>query len=98
MYLKIHDIPMQGKIVAICDRELMNTTITSTTYGDMTINSDFYGNTLHTKEEVIDALLKINNANIIGKRACNLVISEGIVSKDSCIFIGDIPHIQIYGF
>ncbi|HJK46560.1 MAG TPA: DUF424 domain-containing protein [Methanocorpusculum sp.] len=96
MYLKIHNIPGQGEILAVCDRELLNTTLTCPAC-DITIDPSFYGDILATEAEVLAALTASANANLIGKRVCDLAIAAGLLDKKSCIMIGDIPHAQIYG-
>ncbi|MDR3102634.1 MAG: DUF424 family protein [Methanocalculaceae archaeon] len=96
MYLKIHHIPSQGEIIAVCDRELLNTTLTCSAC-EIIIDSGFYGDILATEDEVLAALASAANANIIGKRVYELAATAGIISKASGILIGDIPHVQIYG-
>ena len=81
MYLKIHNIPGQGEILAVY----------------ITIDPSFYGDILATEAEVLAALTASANANLIGKRVCDLAIAAGLLDKKSCIMIGDIPHAQIYG-
>ncbi len=96
MYLKIHDIPGQGDVVAVCDRELLNTTL-SCPACDIIVDPGFYGTCRATEEEVLAALTAATNANLIGKRVCDLAIAAGIITRESCIMIGEIPHAQIYG-
>lgn len=96
MYLKIHNIPGQGEVIAVCDRELLNTTLTCPTC-DIIIDPGFYGDVLASETDVLAALTASVNANIIGKRVCDLAIAAGLIDKESCIMIGDIPHAQIYG-
>ncbi|HJJ88980.1 MAG TPA: DUF424 domain-containing protein [Methanocorpusculum sp.] len=96
MYLKIHNIPGQGEVIAVCDRELLNITLSSPTC-DIIIDPAFYGEQLADETEVLTVLTTSVNANIIGKRVCDLAMSAGIIDNTSCIMIGDIPHAQIYG-
>ncbi|MDV0443627.1 DUF424 domain-containing protein [Methanorbis rubei] len=96
MYLKIHNIPGQGEVVAVCDRELLNTTLTCPAC-DIIVDPGFYGNTLVDEAAVLAALTSAANANLIGKRVCELAIAAGLIDKQCCIMIGDIPHTQIYG-
>jgi hypothetical protein len=94
MYLKIHRSPEGDEVVAVCDRELLNTTVR---YGDieMHISETFYGNRLATGEEVVTALEKAGNANLMGPRVIALAIARGIVEKDGCLMIGTVPHAQV---
>jgi hypothetical protein len=95
MFLKIHRAPQTRDIVAVCDRELINTTISN---GDieMHITDAFYGNRRASEEEVREALKTAENANIMGERAVTLAIELGLVSRAGCIMIGTIPHAQIF--
>jgi hypothetical protein len=95
MYLKIHNITGQGEVVAVCDCELLNTTITCPIC-DIIVDPSFYGDVLASDAEVLAALTTAVNANLIGKRVCNLAVAAGLINKESCIMIGDIPHAQIY--
>jgi hypothetical protein len=95
MFLKIHHSPELGDVVAVCDRELINTTISHDKI-TVTISEAFYGNTPATAEEVRDALQRSTNANLMGERTISLAISMGIITRAGCIMIGDVPHAQIY--
>jgi hypothetical protein len=93
MYLRIHNEPGGGRVVAVCDRELLGKTLS---HGDIeiTITKDFYGETLATEDEVRHALLHAGNANIIGNRVIEIAISLDRIDRSSCILIGSVPHAQ----
>ena len=95
MFLKVHQAPGIGDVVAVCDRELLNTTIT---HGDLSIvvSESFYGSCLASEEIVAEALKRAGNINLMGKRAVSLAIKLGLVTKSGCIMIGEIPHAQVY--
>jgi uncharacterized protein len=95
MYLKIHRSQGSGDIVAVCDRELMNTTICHEKI-TVTISEHFYGNHLATESEVRDALKNACNINLMGERATAIAIDMGLTTKDCCIMIGNVPHAQIF--
>jgi hypothetical protein len=94
MYMKIHRNPAGDEVVAVCDRELLNTTIQA---GDLeiSISGAFYGEKLSTAEEVSQVLLSADNVNIMGERSVGLAIGLGLVRKDGYIRIGSVPHAQI---
>ena len=94
MYLKIHR-SADGEVVAVCDRELLNTTVRR---GDLEIriSENFYGTRLAEPEEVISVLKTAGNANLMGERTINLAIDMGLLTRADCIMIGKIPHAQIY--
>ena len=95
MFLKVHRSRETGDVVAVCDRELLNTTICHEKLS-LTISETFYGNTPATEEEIREALKNAGNINIIGERSVNLAIQMGLLTKSGCIMIGDVPHAQIY--
>ena len=95
MYLKIHQSPELGDVVAVCDRELINTTLRR---GDhtVTISEAFYGTTPADENRVCEALKRGGNINLMGERAVGVAIRLGLITKADCIMIGDVPHAQIY--
>jgi hypothetical protein len=95
MFLKIHRSPGAGDVVAVCDRELINTTISNETI-TVTISEAFYGSTPATEDEVKKALKNAGNANLMGERAISLAVGMGLCTRAGCIMIGNVPHIQIY--
>jgi hypothetical protein len=95
MFLKIHRSPGTGDIVAVCDRELINTTISHEKI-TVTITDSFYGNTPVTEEEVRAALKNAGNINLMGERSVSLAVSMGLVNRSGCLMIGNVPHAQIY--
>ena len=95
MFLKIHRSPGMGDVVAVCDRELINTTISHDRI-TVTVTEAFYGNHLVTESEVRDALIKAGNINLMGERVVALAIELGLISRSGCIMIGKVPHAQIY--
>jgi hypothetical protein len=95
MFLKVHRSRDTGDIVAVCDRELLNTTVRHEKL-TVTITDSFYGNTPATEDEVKEALKNAGNINLIGERSVNLAIEMGLLTKSGCIMIGKVPHAQIY--
>ncbi|MDD3977261.1 DUF424 family protein [Methanomicrobium antiquum] len=94
MYLKIYRIDGIEKIVAACDQELINKTISE---GDIeiTVSDKFYGTDIATEDELIGALNRVNNANLVGKRVISIASKCGAISEENCLYINGIPHIQI---
>ncbi|GAB7015827.1 DUF424 domain-containing protein [Methanogenium cariaci] len=95
MYMKIHRYSGVSGIVAICDKELLNTTLTD---GDLTIHvtEAFYGTTVCTEEEVKDVIEHATNCNLIGEKAVRTAIACGILDQNGYMRIGGVPHAQIY--
>ena len=82
-------------VVAVCDRELINTTIENDGVKIM-ITESFYGNRCATEDEVVEALRATENANIMGERSVALAVKHGFVDADSCILVGTIPHALVF--
>ena len=95
MYLMVHRAPGMSDVVAVCDRELINTTISHDKLS-VKISDVFYGTSLATEFEVREALKRACNANLIGERAITIAIDMGLVTREGCIMIGKIPHVQVY--
>ena len=95
MFLKVHSSPGVGDIVAVCDREFLNTTIS---HGNLSvkISEAFYGNCPASEDMVRDALKKGGNINLMGTRSVSIAIDMGLITRSGCIMIGDIPHAQVY--
>jgi hypothetical protein len=93
MYLKIHR-SADGEVVAVCDRELLNTTVRR---GDLEIriSENFYGTRLAEPEEVISVLKTAGNANLMGERVVSLAIKNGLIAPSAYITFGTVPHAQI---
>ncbi|MEM2123959.1 MAG: DUF424 domain-containing protein [Methanolinea sp.] len=93
--MKIHRTPKGEEVVAVCDRELLNTTLRREGV-EVHIREEFYGNRLASEEEVRDALKNAENANLMGERTITLAVEMGLISRSSCLMIGDVPHAQIF--
>jgi hypothetical protein len=81
-------------IVAICDSELLGKKFSE---GKLTIDirDSFYGNTKASLKYGLERLKKATIANIVGEKIVGAAINEGLISRESVIFIGGIPHAQV---
>jgi hypothetical protein len=95
MFLKIHRSPEVGEVVAVCDRELLNTTISGGPL-TVTVSEAFYGTCPATEADVQAALKNEDNINLMGERSVAVAVGMGLLARSSCIMIGTIPHAQIY--
>jgi len=95
MFLKVHHPPGAGNIVAVCDRELLNTTLC---HGEVSvrISEAFYGNVPASEDDVRAALKKADTINLMGRRAVSIAIEMGLITRSGCIMIGEVPHAQVY--
>jgi hypothetical protein len=62
----------------------------------VTVTEEFYGNCPVSEEEVRQAMKRAGNLNIMGERAVAVAIDMGLATRECCIMIGKVPHLQIY--
>ena len=96
MFLKVHRTP-DGDVLAVCDRELLNTTLVHREV-EIRITESFYGNTPATDEEVRAALASATNANLFGHRAVEVAVACGAVDRGCVVLVGGVPHAQVFRF
>ena len=96
MFLKIHHSPGLCDVVAVCDSELLNTTLK---YGDVEvhISDTCYGSAKRDEDEIRKIIAGAANLNLIGKKTIKTAIECDVVEEDTCLMIGDVPHVQIFG-
>ena len=95
MFMKIHRSPGCVDVIAVCDAELLNTSITHDKLVVPVLDS-FYGTRRVNAAEVEEALNKGDSINLMGERAVAIAIRMGLASRNDCILIGQVPHLQIY--
>lgn len=95
MFMKIHCSPGSGDVVAVCDRELMNTTISHDRI-TIRVTEEFYGSSPATEADVRKALKSAGNINLMGERSVSLAIEMGLITRAGCLMIGRVPHAQIF--
>ena len=91
---KKHNV--DGKVIfAACDKELLNTKIE---HEDVVveIKSSFYGINKITEKELLEAIEECDSANLFGNKVCNILTINNLISKDHIIYVGKVPHAQIY--
>ncbi len=97
IYAKVHETP-NGNILAMCDEELINKVIKE---GAVVINikdySEFYKGELIDDKE-LDSMYKqdIFSANIVGKRAVDLAVSNNIINREHIKIVEGIPYAHAY--
>ena len=94
MFLKVHRTP-DGDIVAVCDRELLNTTLVHRDV-EVRISEAFYGTPPADEERVRAALATATNANLFGRRAVEIAIACGAVERGCVVLVGGVPHAQVF--
>ncbi len=91
-YFKVHKHPSE-MIIAVCDEEILGQTFRGEK-SKITVTEGFYGGDLVEEEFVRINMGSFTILNIVGNRAVDLAVREGIVSEDAVIVIGDVKHVQ----
>jgi hypothetical protein len=81
-------------ILAVCDAELVNSTLKFRDV-DFEVSESFYGSEGAGRGQVLEMLERCHIANIVGKKAVELLVNEGRVDRECVLMIGDVPHVQI---
>ncbi len=81
-------------LVAVCDAELLGCTLEGGR-APFEVSERFYGGSLSSLEEALEAMRKATICNIVGKKIVEAAIGKEMVQKTAVIYIGDIPHAQI---
>ncbi len=93
--MKIHRHAGVSEVVAVCDAELLNTTIKDENL-TIRVTEAFYGTKLCTKEDAINAIVDGSTCNLLGEKTIAAAIECGILKESGCMKIGSVPHAQIY--
>ena len=81
-------------LVAICDEELVGKEIEIEKDFRVIVNERFYKERLIDEREAVELMEKATIGNLIGKRIIEVAIRENIISPESVILIGGVPHAQ----
>lgn len=81
-------------LVAVCDAELLGCTLEGGRV-PFEVSERFYGGSLSSLEEALEAMRKASICNIVGKKIVEAAIGKDMVQETAVIYFGDIPHAQI---
>lgn len=94
LYVKTH-ISHTKKIVAVCDSELAGKKC-SEEEKCLTVSEYFYKGELVDEERAVLEMRKADSLNIVGKKAVELAIKEGIISKENVFLIDEVPYALVF--
>ncbi len=80
-------------VLAVCDKELLDKTLK----GDnikIKVNEHFYKGNVIDEDGVVKLMNAATIGNFIGEKIVNLAEKEGLVTKESILSIGGVPHAQ----
>ena len=94
IYVKIHSSGerfQQRVVIAVCDAVLIGKKIRGKNM-EITAAEQFYKGEKKSAAKTIDLLRNATNCNLLGKEAVEAGIAAGIISRESVIMIGEVPH------
>ncbi len=91
-YFKVHKHPSE-MIIAICDEDVLGQTFEGGK-ARITVSEGFYKGDLVEEEFLRINIGTYTILNIVGNRAVDIAVREGIVSEASVMVIGDVKHVQ----
>lgn len=94
VYVKIFRVSGEF-MVAICDEDVLGLNVKTDDGIVLNVNEEFYKGQLVSLEEGIEILKKATIANIVGERIVKKAIEEGLIHKDSVVYVLGVPHAQI---
>jgi len=81
-------------LIAICDEELIGKEIKIEKNFSTFVNERFYKERLIDEKEALKLMEEATIGNLLGERIIKLAIEKNIISPESVILIGGIPHAQ----
>ncbi len=91
-YVKVHCANDQV-LVAACDAELLGKAIRTKGGLDIYVSERFYGGSLMTPEDALEAMKSATSLNLMGNRIVNLALSSKIGHPDSVMVVGGVAHL-----
>ncbi len=82
-------------IVTVCDEELLGMVFRE---GDkvLDISNDFYGGELVDENEVVTVIREASILTLVGERAVNIAIREGLIHPESVLRIKGVPYAMFF--
>jgi len=81
-------------LVAICDEDIVGKEIEIEKGFKVVANERFYKERLINESEALKLMQEATVGNLLGEKIVSLAIEKSIISPESVILIGGIPHAQ----
>ncbi len=91
--VKIHQNPNGQRILALCDKELLNKKFEEGNQ-QLDLTTDFYNGEEKTEEEIKEMLKDVYIINLVGKESLDFV-EKLKLSPERIITVQNIPHAEI---
>lgn len=95
VYVKVHETPEQGRVLAVCDSDIIGKTLKGEEIS-FSVSEDFYKGDLVDMDRLLDLLGDEGNVNMVGNSVIDFAVRNGIIDSRSIIIIGDVKHTQLY--
>ncbi len=82
-------------VLAVCDKELCGKTFKGKET-EFVVSKDFYKGEPVSIKELQGKLHEFESINIVGNKAVQVALEEGIVSDENVIEIAKVKHVQIF--
>ena len=92
MIVKIHE-HKDGPIICVVDNELLNKMFEVNNL-QLDLTSDFYKGEDKDPKDIGDLIRNAHGINLVGEKAVQLAIEEGLVDKSMVKTISNIPYYQ----
>ncbi len=97
--MKIHLQDTSREIVAACDSELLDKTLTDKEKEiEIKIEKSFYGEEEFEWPEIAEKIRNGLNVNLFGNEIVDKAVKEGIIKEGGVIKVAGVKHAQIYHF
>jgi len=94
--MRVHRVRAE-LVVAACDAELLGRDLPVGSAGrTVRVSSQFYGERVVSKEELLWALERATIANLLGERVLRLAREGGFVGPGGTGQLGGVPHAEIF--
>jgi len=94
---KVHKVG-EITVVAICDPELVNKTLTGPRGIKVVAKEDFYGNQEIPPDDLVEYLKTATSINALGRKSVDFLVTNGYGSPRSIIMLGEVPHLIFMRF
>lgn len=94
MIVKVHRTADGRTILAICDSDLIGKKFEEKGL-QLDLTSNFYKGEEKNIGEILGLFKTAYIINLVGKKAVELGVKEGVVDKKDIIYVKGVPHVQV---
>ncbi|MFQ5621574.1 MAG: DUF424 domain-containing protein [Candidatus Nanoarchaeia archaeon] len=83
----------KGVIVVVCDEDLLGK-LFDEGQAQLDLTSDFYKGKKYTPVEAADIMRNADTLNLVGEKAVQLGVDEGMIDKNHVLKVAGVPHAE----